>query len=114
MRSRSMRSWRDRVVVALSVSLVLAACGDDEGGEEDGASETSGGSGGGDTGAGGGGGEDDGGTAPEVRFPPATLADRSCPPDSALTWENVGAPFILAYCTGCHASTLEGDWLVAL
>ena len=32
----------------------------------------------------------------------------TCPPDSALTYDNFGAPFMAAYCTRCHASTLEG------
>lgn len=35
------------------------------------------------------------------------LADRPCPDDSKLTWENFGAPFVLSWCTGCHSSYLE-------
>lgn len=37
------------------------------------------------------------------------LANRACPPDSTLTWGNFGAPFMLDWCTGCHADTLGPD-----
>lgn len=33
----------------------------------------------------------------------------SCPPDSTLTYENFGEPFMSKYCTRCHASTLTGS-----
>ena len=35
-----------------------------------------------------------------------TLAERPCPDDSALTWENFGGPYVLTYCSGCHHSGL--------
>lgn len=41
---------------------------------------------------------------------PRHLAERECPPDSTLTWGNFGAPFMLSWCTGCHAGDLpEGS-----
>jgi len=36
-----------------------------------------------------------------------SLAERPCPNDSFLSWENFGGPFMLDYCTGCHGSGLE-------
>ena len=108
MRSLSMRSWCDRRVVAVLACLLLVACGDDEGGGVGGgAEEGTGGAGGGVVGDAGGGG---GLARLDEHVVPTSLGERSCPPDSELTWENVGAPFILAYCTGCHASSLEGEW----
>jgi hypothetical protein len=32
----------------------------------------------------------------------------TCPPGSPLTYDNFAAPFMAAYCTRCHASTLSG------
>ena len=32
----------------------------------------------------------------------------TCPPGSTLTYENFAAPFMTAYCTRCHSSTLFG------
>ena len=37
---------------------------------------------------------------------PASLAERACPPDSFVTWEDFGAPFMYTYCNGCHSSAL--------
>ena len=37
-----------------------------------------------------------------VDGPWESLAERPCPPDSTLTWENFGGAFVLDYCTGCH------------
>lgn len=31
-----------------------------------------------------------------------------CPPDSTLTYENFGQPFMESYCIHCHASWLQG------
>ena len=31
-----------------------------------------------------------------------------CPPSSTLTYEDFAAPFMAAYCTRCHSSTLTG------
>ena len=39
-----------------------------------------------------------------------SLDERPCPPDSALTAEDFGGPFVLTYCTGCHHVALaEGE-----
>ncbi|MFO0618883.1 MAG: hypothetical protein U0414_40215 [Polyangiaceae bacterium] len=38
--------------------------------------------------------------------PPKALAQRECPPDSVLTYENFGGPFIYSYCSGCHSKDL--------
>ncbi|MBC8071808.1 MAG: hypothetical protein IAG13_26010 [Deltaproteobacteria bacterium] len=35
-----------------------------------------------------------------------SLDERPCPPDSWLTWESFGGPFVLDYCTSCHGSGL--------
>ncbi|CAN0460361.1 unnamed protein product, partial [Ectocarpus fasciculatus] len=35
------------------------------------------------------------------------LADRECPPDSPLTWENFGEATMLTYCVGCHSEYLD-------
>lgn len=37
---------------------------------------------------------------------PTSLEQRACPPDSVLTFENFGGPFISSYCAGCHAKDL--------
>jgi hypothetical protein len=36
----------------------------------------------------------------------ASLDERPCPDDSALSSENFGGPFLLTHCTGCHHSSL--------
>lgn len=42
--------------------------------------------------------------------PQPTLADRDCPDDSVLTYDNFGGPFMRNWCTGCHNSELpEGE-----
>lgn len=38
--------------------------------------------------------------------PWASLAERPCPSDSFLAWENFGEPFMRDWCTGCHSSRL--------
>jgi len=40
-------------------------------------------------------------------FGPPTESE--CPPDSTLTYENFGQPFMEAYCTRCHSSELTGE-----
>jgi hypothetical protein len=35
-----------------------------------------------------------------------TLADRLCPAESFLTYQNFGSAFFSEYCTGCHSSEL--------
>ena len=48
------------------------------------------------------------GDAPEG--PPARVPIQTdavpCPPESFLSWENFGEPFLLSQCTGCHSSDL--------
>jgi hypothetical protein len=34
--------------------------------------------------------------------------ESTCPPDSTLTYENFGKPFMEKYCTQCHSSELIG------
>jgi hypothetical protein len=73
-----MRSLRELALVAC-ISAALAACG----------------------------GED----APEPKTPappgaPKTLAERPCPTDSVLTFEDFGGPFLYSWCTGCHSSDM--------
>lgn len=38
-----------------------------------------------------------------------SLDERPCPDDSFLTYENFGGPFMLSYCTTCHATRLPAD-----
>jgi hypothetical protein len=46
----------------------------------------------------------------EIAPPPYdSLAGRPCPPDSALTWENFGQPYMLSWCTSCHSSALDEE-----
>ena len=42
------------------------------------------------------------GCDPEPEGPPAS----DCPPQSVLTFENFGEPFLLTWCTPCHSSHL--------
>lgn len=54
------------------------------------------------------GGDDDADTA-MAEGPYTTLTERPCPDGSYLTWENFGEPFLLDWCTGCHASGLTAE-----
>jgi hypothetical protein len=38
-----------------------------------------------------------------------TMAERPCPPENILSWENFGDPFVTSWCTGCHSSDLVGE-----
>jgi hypothetical protein len=38
-----------------------------------------------------------------------TPTESVCPTDSTLTYDTFGQPFMEAYCTRCHSSTLHGD-----
>lgn len=49
-----------------------------------------------------------GGIACSESPPRPTPTGSICPPDSTLTWENFGEPFMDAYCTRCHSSELHG------
>lgn len=42
----------------------------------------------------------------DVDEPPTRLSERACPPDSFLTYESFGGPFIYSYCSGCHSKDL--------
>ena len=83
----------------LALFLSLASCSSEQG------PETS------DTDATGGGTTDvasTGATTGAAEYP--SLDERPCPPDSALTAEDFGGPFMLTYCTGCHHASLpEGE-----
>ncbi|HEU4405206.1 MAG TPA: hypothetical protein VFS43_07945 [Polyangiaceae bacterium] len=84
--------------LAAGVALGAPACGggDDEGADGNPAQAGSGGS----SGTGGVGG------APPSKGP----STEDCPPESELTYENFGAPFLLSWCNGCHSSSLpEGS-----
>lgn len=86
--------------------VLLAACeadgdgdpnaADADTGEDDSTGEASSGSDGDSSGSGG-----------EVVWP--SLDERPCPPDSDLTWENFGGPYVLSYCTSCHHTALPAD-----
>ena len=96
---------------------LLGGCSEDDGDEEAAADEGTGG------GEGSGSGSDSGshGSADETGTastgtgdthdmgPWASLDERPCPDDSFLTYENFGGPFVLSYCTTCHASRLPAD-----
>ena len=41
--------------------------------------------------------------------PEPTPTGAACPPGSPLTYDNFARPFMEAYCTRCHASTLSGE-----
>jgi hypothetical protein len=53
--------------------------------------------------------------APEPNTPappdaPETLAERTCPEESPLTFEDFGGPFLYSWCTSCHSSGMpEGQ-----
>jgi hypothetical protein len=50
-----------------------------------------------------------GGSTGNTLGPWANLGERPCPDDSFLSYENFGGPFMLTYCTTCHASRLPAD-----
>ena len=37
----------------------------------------------------------------------AQLDEEPCPPESELTWDNFGGPFLASNCQRCHASAAE-------
>jgi hypothetical protein len=43
----------------------------------------------------------------ETNSPDSLPSD--CPPESVLTWDNFGEPFLLTWCTPCHSSHLSGE-----
>jgi hypothetical protein len=51
--------------------------------------------------------------APQTPAPPdapGTLAERECPEESWLSFEDFGGPFLYDWCTGCHSSEMpEGQ-----
>jgi hypothetical protein len=98
-------------VKLLAVALVLASgCREDDG-EGDAANDESTGEASG-SGTGSAGTADETGTAgtgADDMGPWTSLDERPCPDDSFLTYENFGGPFMLSYCTTCHASRLPAD-----
>ncbi|HEU4537897.1 MAG TPA: hypothetical protein VFS00_27445, partial [Polyangiaceae bacterium] len=58
------------------------------------------------TGGAGGAGGNAGGAAGSPSRGPVT---EGCPPESELTYENFGAPFLLTWCNGCHSASLPAD-----
>jgi len=44
-----------------------------------------------------------------VACPPQAEEEEECPPESILTWDNTGGPFLLSYCTECHSEHLSGQ-----
>lgn len=108
--------------LGLALLLVVVGCGDDgddggdgemaadDGGEEtddaaDGDDDDDAGSG--DSGSGESGGGESGGEIGDG--PWDSFEERPCPPDTFLTFENFGWPFMLTYCNGCHSSMLPAD-----
>jgi hypothetical protein len=101
--------------VALAVVLGLLGGCQEDGGDEGASGQESGSTEGEASGSGSG---DSAGTADETGTggstgndmgPWGNLDERPCPDDSFLTYENFGGPFILTYCTTCHASRLPAD-----
>ena len=45
--------------------------------------------------------------APPPADAPETLAERPCPEDTFLTFEDFGGPFLYDWCTGCHSSEMQ-------
>ena len=37
---------------------------------------------------------------------PIVIPGRACPPDTVVSYENFGSPFLSTWCTSCHASGL--------
>ena len=104
----SLRDLGPRAALVLALALG-GACRDDGG--DDGASGDSSGSAGESSSSSSAGSADETAadeTAADVG-PWSSLAERPCPDDSFLTYENFGGPFMLSYCTTCHASRLPAD-----
>jgi hypothetical protein len=109
---------RPSAALALVAMLgLLGACKEEDGDEEGASAEESGGtegdeasgSGSGDTAGTAGSADETAGSTGNDMGPWGNLDERPCPDDSFLTYENFGGPFILTYCTTCHASRLPAD-----
>lgn len=83
-----MRSWASFTALAGGLSLALIACGGSDTGPAADASTADG--------------SDGSVMMAPLGGPWEQLDERPCPPDNVLTWENFGASFVLANCTGCH------------
>ena len=85
-----------------SVLVLVAGCGgepdspDDMGVVDGGSSE-----GGSDESS-----DDESGAEPGIEGP---IDGRDCPPDSTLTADNFGMPFVLTWCAGCHNADLTEE-----
>ena len=85
----------------LGLSLFLgAACGD-SGGDSDAANNGANGNNGGDNNGNNG--------EPIPMGPFESLEERPCPPDSVLSYNNLGGPLLLNWCAGCHSEALTED-----
>ncbi len=87
--------------LAACAALAAPACGGDD---DDNAARPNA------SGAGGSGGSGASGAPGAAGGPSTGPVREGCPPESALTYENFGAPFLLSWCNGCHSSSLpEGS-----
>lgn len=103
---------KPRILALVAVLGLLTGCPEDGGedetaGDESTDGEASGSSSGSDSGSDGS--ADETATTGSDMGPWASLDERPCPDDSFLTYENFGGPFMLSYCTTCHASMLPAD-----
>jgi hypothetical protein len=80
---------RPELAVALGLALVAGGCDPADDGDDDGSSTSA--------------------DEPIDEGPWSSLEERPCPPDSFLTFENFGGPFILDHCKGCHSGALPAD-----
>ena len=105
-----------RTSIALLLAVDLLGCGDstDPGpnnggnnGQNNGNNGQNNGNNGQNNGNNGNSGQDNGEPLPMGPFD--SLAERPCPPDSVLTYDNFGGPFVLNWCAGCHSAGLPQD-----
>jgi hypothetical protein len=96
---------------ALVMVLGLASACPEDGGDDVASGEESSGSEGEGSGSGSTSSADEtgSGSTGNAMGPWGNLDERPCPDDNFLTYENFGGPFMLNYCTTCHASRLPAD-----
>ena len=49
------------------------------------------------------------GDAPEMWVVGGTLEQRTCPPETFLSFQNFGSGFMSEYCVGCHSSQIPAN-----
>ncbi len=49
------------------------------------------------------------GGAPAEQTPYTSFDERPCPDESYLTFESFGGPFLISWCSGCHAAGLPEE-----